>query len=169
MNLTRPSQRRWLIVAGFIMAAVLLWWARVNPDATTGFNTNSDQLPVTDVVIGSVRILAEVAATDQSRQKGLSSRTSLAENGGMLFLFDRPQRPIFWMKDMNFELDFVWIERDRVVQITESVPIRTATGSWTTLRPSQDVDAVLELTAGFLKNHSIGLGERVAYGTAINQ
>lgn len=160
-------QRHWFILAGFIVAAGLLWWARAAPDSTDAFKTNSDQLPVADVVIGSIRIQAEVAATDRSRQKGLSGRTSLAEGAGMLFLFDQPQQPIFWMKDMNFELDFVWIEHDRVVQITESVPTRTAAGSWTTLRPSQNVEAVLELPAGFIQANQIGLGERVAYGSAV--
>lgn len=169
MNRTPQSRRRWYIVVGFLIAAALLWWLRANPNSTAEFNTNSDRLPLTDVAIGSVHIQAEVAATDQSRQKGLSGRTSLGDNNGLLFLFDQTQRPIFWMKDMNFELDFIWIERDRVVQITESVPIRTATGSWTTLRPVQDVDAVLELPAGFIHNHQISLGERVAYGSAINQ
>ncbi len=61
------------------------------------------------VTIGSQKITAEVADTTQARTKGLSGRPCIGQNEGMLFVFNQPGFYQFWMKDMKFPIDIIWI------------------------------------------------------------
>lgn len=75
------------------------------------------------VTIGQVTFGAEYATTIAVRSLGLSHRESLPAKTGMLFIFEDRHTTSFWMKDMKFSLDFVWISQDcRVVDITRNVP-----------------------------------------------
>src|SRR4026208_1251957 len=73
------------------------------------------------VTINGHTLNIEIAQTQIEREKGLSGRDTLPENSGMLFVFDKPDYYAFWMKDMKFPLDFIWIRDQKVVQITEGV------------------------------------------------
>jgi uncharacterized protein len=74
------------------------------------------------VTIGDKIIRVEVADTEALRDQGLGDRESLAPGYGMLFVFDTPSRPGFWMKDMKFPIDIVWIdENGEVVGVERSV------------------------------------------------
>jgi len=59
---------------------------------------------------GEQIILVEVSDTSILRTRGLSGRKSLKEGRGMLFVFDKLAKYGFWMKDMNFPIDIVWID-----------------------------------------------------------
>lgn len=67
------------------------------------------------VQVGEQRFRVEVAASDLDREKGLSGRATLAAGSGMWF--DLPEAGLhgFWMKDMAFPIDLVWISPDRTV------------------------------------------------------
>lgn len=58
---------------------------------------------------------AEVVDTKESRERGLSGRKGLEEHEGMLFDFGQPGRFGFWMKDMLFPIDMIWINSDGIV------------------------------------------------------
>lgn len=108
--------------------------------------------------IGNVTLDVELADTPLKRQKGLSNRSRLLENSGMLFIFPYPDKHAFWMKDMRFSLDFVWIRNSRVVEITPHVsPPKT-------LIPTQLVDEVLEISAGTALKYDITVGSNVERG-----
>src|SRR5690349_20381775 len=57
-------------------------------------------------------IFVSLADTDATREQGLSGALGLGTTEGMLFLFDYPGRPAFWMKDMLFSIDIIWISQD---------------------------------------------------------
>lgn len=104
----------------------------------------------------------EIADTDALRSKGLSNRASMSANSGMIFLFDGPDTYDFWMKDMQFPLDFVWINNGVVVDITrrvEPVPNPQSVENIPTYKPKSPVDAVLEINAG--ASDSINIGDEV--------
>jgi uncharacterized membrane protein (UPF0127 family) len=86
-----------------------------------------------------------VASTPDALSQGLSGRESLVSDQGMLFVFPVSGEYAFWMKDMNFPLDIVWIDADmRVVGIAKNV----ATSSYPeNLLPPSPVRYVLELNA----------------------
>ncbi len=81
----------------------------------------------------------------------------------MLFVFDRPGRHGFWMKGMNFPLDFIWINGGRVAQITENVPAPKNGEAPLSLAPQVEVDTVLEVNGGFAGKYQIKVGDKVEY------
>jgi uncharacterized membrane protein (UPF0127 family) len=69
-----------------------------------------------EVRVGAQAWRVEVARDAASRERGLSGRDQLARGEGMLFVFETPYHAGFWMKDMRFPLDIVWIGTDHRVQ-----------------------------------------------------
>jgi len=60
--------------------------------------------------MGNINV--ELANTNASREIGLSYRTSMNQDEGMLFVFDKIGKYGFWMKDMNFPLDILWLDEE---------------------------------------------------------
>ncbi|OGZ33897.1 MAG: hypothetical protein A2Y98_03465 [Candidatus Portnoybacteria bacterium RBG_19FT_COMBO_36_7] len=112
--------------------------------------------------INDVKILVEVADTAQKQVQGLSGRSSLPENQGMLFIFDRPDHYSFWMKEMNFTLDFIWISGRQIVQINENIQPQDYQPP-KTLTPNEKVDMVLEVNAGLVQKMNIKVGDKIIF------
>ncbi|HLD82018.1 MAG TPA: DUF192 domain-containing protein [Patescibacteria group bacterium] len=116
------------------------------------------------VVLNQEEIYVEVAKTDFQRAKGLSSRPEMEANHGMLFLFDSPQYYSFWMKEMEFALDILWIRDGVVVDITRNIPVPGQDVSLSELKrysADEPFDMVLELNAGYADAHNIEEGDAV--------
>ncbi len=70
-----------------------------------------------------VQIKAEIADTPLQYVQGLMFREGLCENCGMLFILPAPTIPSFWMKNMNFPIDIIFLDEGmRVVHVFENVP-----------------------------------------------
>src|SRR3989338_8541055 len=67
------------------------------------------------VCLKDICIEAEIADTDSKRQMGLMFRESLSDNQGMFFIFENEARHGFWMKNMQFPLDILWIDKDKKI------------------------------------------------------
>jgi len=104
-----------------------------------------------------------LADSDSERRQGLSGRDFLAEDEGLLFVFEEPGRHGFWMKGMKFPLDFIWIKADTVVELTEAVEITRMD-----IRPQQPVNRVLEVNSGFAARNKIKIGDKVSYEPVSN-
>lgn len=88
--------------------------------AQKGAGSSSDQVEIK--LPNNYVISAEVVDTPVERDRGLSGRTSLAANAGMWFVFDQDGRYSFWMPNMNFAIDIIWIDSDfRIVEIISNV------------------------------------------------
>lgn len=97
-----------------------------------------------------------VADTEEARNKGLSGRKSLANDEGLVFVFDLPGKHCFWMKDMSFPIDIIWLDSaKKVVHIEQHV----APDSYPkTFCPVKDATHVVELAAGEAKKTDIREG-----------
>lgn len=116
------------------------------------------------VLVGKSKFIVEVADDNSERAQGLSNRGKLNENAGMLFVFDRPERYGFWMKNMNFPLDIVWIGSDKtVIDIDANVRPESFPTMFTPDRPSQ---YVLEINGGLGEKLSLSVGDRVDFEIA---
>lgn len=121
----------------------------------------SQQQKSTTLSIKGVQILVTVAATDAERIQGLSGRPSLGEGEGELFIFDAPARPGFWMKEMRFPIDIVWIDSDKKIsQITPNVAPETYPRAF---YPDSPVRYVLEVNAGWATRHSLAVGDQASW------
>lgn len=119
----------------------------------------------TEIRIGALAIQAEIARTPEERGQGLSGRPSLPQNAGLLFVFSEERTPSFWMLDMRFPLDFIWISADqRVVDLTENVPPPDPGESdLPRYAPGQPILYVLEVNAGVVQEAGIQVGDTVAF------
>lgn len=64
----------------------------------------------------------ETVQDNESRKRGLSGRDALASDSAMVFIFDRSEEQCFWMKDMKFSIDIVWLDAsNRVVSIEKGI------------------------------------------------
>lgn len=107
----------------------------------------------------AARVIAEVARSDARRQQGLSGREGLAENEGMLFIFDQQEPYSFWNKDMKFPIDVLWMARDTVTGVS---PLPRYDGKApAVITAPLPVDVVLEVPAGFANKHTIVVGSSI--------
>lgn len=111
------------------------------------------------VRVGGVVFQVEIADEPQEQARGLSEHTSLEERTGMLFVFDRMGDYPFWMKDMDFSIDMIWIDDSlEIVHIEEGVrpeSYPTPYGS------DSDAMYVLEIPARSVSQYAIEVGDRV--------
>ena len=100
--------------------------------------------------INGKKINLIVAKSEEDRQKGLSGRDKLDENQGMIFVFEKPGKYSFWMINMKFPLDIIYINGDKVVHIFKNLPQQadTPVGLLPRYTPSEDANYVLELNGG---------------------
>ena len=161
-DLLNPKYARLLAIAALLVLGVL----------AAGFGHHDSKIPKsacgvyrTDrvVTIGQTKINAEVAITPADRQKGLSGRPCIEPNQGMLFLFSRPGQYSFWMKDMKFSIDIVWITSDhKVAAIYNDIEPSTYPDSFVNDKrhPAQ---YTLEIKAKLAKSLGLELGTPVKF------
>lgn len=113
------------------------------------------------IKINNIEILVEIADTSLKQAKGLSNRNFLKENRGMLFIFEKPNYYSFWMKEMNFPIDIIWIDENwQIVDITENILPQIFPK---TFQPERLVKYVLEVKAGFVQKNKIKIGDKVNF------
>jgi hypothetical protein len=111
--------------------------------------------------VGELVLNIEVVSDQLSLSKGLSGREEIGSDG-MLFILPSEQRTAFWMKDMKFDIDIIWIRDGKVVEITEDIPTPDDESSKLILySPSQPVDRVLEVNSGDSLRLGIKVGDEV--------
>lgn len=101
----------------------------------------------------------EVVDTPSQRARGLMYRESLAENEGMLFVFEKSDKYSFWMKNTYIPLDIIWIDEEKVVHIEHALPCtKDPCISYKTDRAAK---YVLEVNAGFVEKNGVVVGDEV--------
>ena len=113
------------------------------------------------VKIGDQLIKVDIAEKTIDQERGLSGRKDLCENCGMLFVFTHKRPHTFWMKDMHFDIDVLWISDNIIVGMQENVSHERQ--SQETFSSQQSVDKVLELPVGFIEKHRIATGQKVEF------
>ncbi len=114
------------------------------------------------VFIAGKKIPVEIASTPEEQRQGLSGREKLEKNSGMLFVFPDKKQRFFWMKNMRFPIDIVWLDDEKIVKI-DSFLEPEGEHPKKHYPSSVPVNYVLELNAGFCDLHNIKVGEKVKY------
>ncbi len=116
-------------------------------------------LATTTLAIGNTNIIVEIADTDTTRAHGLSDRAALDEKRGMLFVFSTAAYQSFWMKDVHFPLDIIWLDDNwRVIDITTNISPESFPKTYTPRAPAR---YVLEVNSGFASAHHIAIGAQM--------
>lgn len=149
-----------LLVAVVLIATFLTY----NQGFIAPYVPVSQNLPQKQIRINQTVINAEVADTTDARSRGLSGRSGLDPDSGMLFVFQGTAKPRFWMKGMKFPLDLIFIREGKVVDVLQNVPAPTINQKDSDLpvyEPAQMISMMLEVNAGFADNKNIRVGDEV--------
>lgn len=157
-----------IIFGLFLLIAVLLVFGRsfasINyPGVQNQPQTRKDTVLVT---ANSLTIDAKVVTSSQDRKKGLSKQDSLPLNQGMLFIFENKGPYGFWMKDMKFAIDIIWLdENKRIVDIvTYAAPQPGQKDKELTVyKPRSDALYTLETNAGLSSLNNLQIGDKVNF------
>lgn len=151
-----------IFFAAVLIALVMLyvWYVfffpRVNPP-----------LPNNMLTVGNAVFSVEIASTTMEQTLGLSGRSGLAENQGMFFIFNGPGVQNFWMKDMKFAIDIIWVAGGKVAGFAQSAQPQPGVPLWSLkIFTSPDgVSQVLEVNAGTVAKDGIKIGDIVKLNT----
>jgi hypothetical protein len=160
MEQTTPTPKAMLprktLLYGAVLVVMVLAWTYL---VMTARQTSGGSLTIGE----DIRLHVDIAATPAARAQGLSGRASLGEDEGMLFLFPAPGQHQFWMKDMLFPLDFLWIREGRIIDMSVDVQPPSPDGDMHIVSPFEPADTVLEVRAGFAAAHGLRTGLPVTW------
>jgi uncharacterized membrane protein (UPF0127 family) len=122
---------------------------------------NPEILEENKVCLNNKCFVVEVADTLEKRTKGLMDRESLAQDKGMLFIFDKEEEYSFWMKNTLIPLDIIWINKDKQVVDIEKNVQPCQTDPCLRYSPDQKAKYVLELNAGQSDQAQIKIGDKL--------
>lgn len=89
-------------------------------------------------------------------------RKQLDPGSGMLFVFDKESRYSFWMKNMLFPIDIIWLDKDKkVVAVKERAPV--CADACEVYHSNRDAQYVIETEAGFIQAHQVKPGDQVNF------
>ena len=146
-----------ILLALALLFGIYAWFYVRSPEKSAPENTPAFSKAI--VEIGGREISVEIADEPDEQVQGLSGREGLAEDEGMLFVFERPGFYKFWMKGMRFALDLVWIGADwKIVGVSRNVPPESYPGA---ILPPARAQYVLELDAGLAAKYGLKPGDNV--------
>lgn len=119
------------------------------------------------VRVDQVVFPVELALTSEQRIQGLSGREFLDSGTGMLFVFDEESERRFWMREMEFSLDIIWIDAEcRVVDISGDAPFPepdTPVDDLPSYSPDAPAQYVLEINGGEFEALGLRPGDAVKF------
>ena len=109
LEIIRPNLKLILgaLVVIFVIAVIITIFARLGKSTTVSMNNKTFKVTV--------------AKTIEEKQKGLSGQKSLGQDKGMLFVFNEKGYYSFWMKDMKFPIDIIFIDGETIVTIYKNI------------------------------------------------
>jgi uncharacterized membrane protein (UPF0127 family) len=113
------------------------------------------------VIVNGKAFIVDVSDTAYTKTKGLSGRDPLKTNEGMIFLFEKPEKEGFWMKDMKFSIDIIWIDENMsVIHIEKSLSPDTYPKVY---YPESPAKYVLEVSSGQADALGLKLGDKIEF------
>ncbi len=126
---------------------------------TAGCAKSDSGLPVVSIDVAGHGVKAEVASTEAQRARGLMYRRKMGTNKGMLFVYPKPERLSFWMKNTYLPLSIAYIDsRGSIVHIEDMKPLTTNS------HPSpKPVPYALEMNQGWFDDKGVKVGDTVTF------
>lgn len=143
-----PSRRLWFAtVSMLVLVGAIAAWAGIAPDERGEYSR---------AVVNGREFRLEVVDTQELRAKGLSGRDGLPEDTAMMFVFPETGVHCFWMKDMLFPIDIVWLDSDaKVVDVRKNIEPESYPESFC---PVSSAQFVLEFPTGVVAEAEIRIG-----------
>jgi uncharacterized membrane protein (UPF0127 family) len=126
--------------------------------ANTTPDSNLHTLTIESSNGDKVEVWVEIADNDAERARGLMGRTALAEDRGMLFVFDEEQTLSFWMKNTLIPLSIAFMDSEgRIVDIQDMKPLDDDPPHYVSAKPAR---YALEVNQGFFEERGVKVGDR---------
>lgn len=119
------------------------------------------------VIVDNKIIDVQLALTGSQQAIGLSNHKNLCLECGMLFVFPQKEIKKFWMKDMDFPIDIIWLNDNKVVGITSNLPVPKNGEQPVTATSTGPVNYVLELNAGMADYYGFKENQEITYNLFI--
>lgn len=103
---------------------------------------------------------ARIAATQISREKGLSGVTSLNPQQALILVFPSDRMWSIWMKDMKIPIDIVWLDKAKSVVYSAK---NVSPDDVTIFKPNSLTRYVIELPAGTIERQQIQTGDTAVF------
>lgn len=167
------------LVRAIVVAALLavLSACGEQPRAATTAAPQTAGPEFTDVRLGGRTFRLELALDEQTRFRGLSGRTAIDPNGGMLFVFPRPRELYFVMRDCPIPIDIIFLDGGGRVTATHQMKIEPPRRSGEsdedyedrlTMYPSRfSAQYAIELAGGTLPGLHVREGDKVEVEDAL--
>lgn len=160
-----------LLLISFLVTSVIffvsIFFNKANKDSVLVENVeevieNKESIEKPYIKINDTAISVEIANTEATRRLGLSHRESLDYDSGMIFVLPGREIASFWMKDMKISLDMIWVDGNKIINISKNVP---PAGSNPDITYSSEfpVDHVLEVNGGFCNKENIQVGDLLEF------
>lgn len=149
--------RQWFITTSFLFFLLALVVGMLIGNRL--INRKVNEIP--KAIINGKEFIVEISDTPERITQGLSGRTSMARDRGMLFAFDNPVNHQFWMNEMKFNLDFVFTKDCVVVDLVENVLFPKDNEQPQSVIPKSEYNMVLELNSGIIKETGIKIGDKI--------
>lgn len=136
----------------------------LNGHKSQNLNSSIENLP--QVIIRGEVFLVELASSPAEQRQGLAGRQSLEADRGILFIFDQAKILTFWMKDMNFNVDLLWLKGDQIMSWEKNMsapPAGTPDMELLQYTSPVEVDRVLELPSGTIDRLGLKPGDKIIY------
>jgi uncharacterized membrane protein (UPF0127 family) len=142
-------------------AGVVLWGGVDNQSPAISADTPATTSSARDTAVaafGTTTLQLALANTPKERHRGLSRRSRLPYDG-MLFVFGKEDLHGFWMKDMQFPIDMIWLDKNgKVVGVQASA---SPASYPQTFYPDQPALYVIETRTGFVQERKIDIGHTI--------
>ena len=113
------------------------------------------------LVMGGKTYMVDVSDSSYTQSKGYSGREPITRNEGMIFVFDTIDKHGFWMKDMKFSIDIIWMDDSYTINhIEKSVSPETYPKVFI---PNEPGKYVLEVAAGEVDRLGVKIGDKVDF------
>lgn len=152
------------IAVGVGLAVALLTYYLYASTTDSKESNGGLKYEVKRIMIDDIMLEVEIADDDEKRTLGLMYREWLDEYKGMLFIFPYEGRYQFWMMNMNFSIDILWIDADGYVVyiVSNAKPCKEVSSiNECTYNPEVHAKYVLEVNGGFTERHGVTIGSRM--------
>ena len=165
----RIKLNKYIIFILFIIMLAIFWVMvskQVKPQPLSPLDQNniSNKTDQARAVLNGKVFVLEVMDTPDKQREGLSGRDNIGQDQAMLFVFDQARIMDFWMKDMKFNIDLLWIKGDEIVAWEKNMLAPDPSLSDDKLRHYTSpfpADKVLELKSGTIDDLSLKINDKV--------
>ncbi len=111
--------------------------------------------------INGNKIVLERADSEKERMIGLTQKTGLTDDQGMIFIFPTKGKYSFWTKNMKFPIDIIFLNDNKVMDIFKDVPPANSDINIPTVTSQEQTNYVIELSSGNADKNNIKLGDQL--------